>query len=952
MFRLIALLLLTANLVFGQDQVSKILKPSRISPSFDNQNVGFFQHDGDTYMVEDYENMNLYKLVNDSFKHVHNFCTNFSFPITSGRYYTYSDDVGYMIIVDTIYYRFRYNQIEVIDLINNKTLYYRDLADDGLRFANNMQVLNDSTIFFDFRYDEYVLDIKNDILKQAPSLGDIRWPHFMQDLFIKFEGGRIDGHYAFSGVEKSAEISNSNLIASCIAQYDDLFFALDSNSVLHRVDYNFDHTSYPIDLDSLELVRDIIVNGTKLIVSKINANRFGVEVFDWRRNIRLQDFVLTDLRYGEDTPSITLNRDRDSTFNILGYWKDYSSGDDPRLGSFCLIDHLDNSFIPLTEYMSYAARYTAKRLQNDIYFHAVVEGGWSPQQSSIMHYDYSQKIISKHYVNGSTAYDMVLGPQIEGKILLAAESWDLAAGLYFFKPENGFEMINSGHINYKTGLTNLVDVATLDDELFFSTDEGFYRCNNSTQSLFEIPYFKPAYDDRGRRPILNLEDQLVVGFTDESSVTFNHFDKNTGQLSSQQFMHEMLFNYNFFRIGSRLFTGPHSSIYKCYDPISKTLTDLEGPKNYGIKEIFEGQTFNLIIDHGQNFKTLHNHELHVNNIDLAQVKSTTATTGPEDIFYLGVNDSVGNYHVHSLNTDLEIENLATGNGTILAMQTQNEGSPISVALISDNDFSKIIYLNNQSLEEETLPVNVDVINDVSNGAVALSSDDAYLVLIEGEAPAVHPKPMNTELIKSVILDSTVLFIAAASENIHISKFGLRSKEWQNISIPTCKEFGYKEIEVIHEDFILLSAQCGLGYEPYIINLDKMEFSLVKDIYPEGNHSRPMHFTTTKNHVYFTAELPNKSRQWFKMDISNPSKIVQVEHNNAINVYPNPSADHIRLDEDIKDLYINNINGYKVLHIKAYSAGQRIDTDSLVPGTYIITGQLSNLSSVQIKFVKS
>lgn len=124
--------------------------------------------------------------------------------------------------------------------------------------------------------------------------------------------------------------------------------------------------------------------------------------------------------------------------------------------------------------------------------------------------------------------------------------------------------------------------------------------------------------------------------------------------------------------------------------------------------------------------------------------------------------------------------------------------------------------------------------------------------------------------------------------------------------------------------------------------------IVEDLYPGESSSNPGNFLVVDNRLYFTAKTPQYGEELFYIDApafsrSTPSNLV---------VYPNPATSELNVDisdeyKGVKDIYVYNLLGQKVLQYDVLTNDVNMDVSSLTPGIYIV--QLDN--GLSAKFIK-
>ena len=119
--------------------------------------------------------------------------------------------------------------------------------------------------------------------------------------------------------------------------------------------------------------------------------------------------------------------------------------------------------------------------------------------------------------------------------------------------------------------------------------------------------------------------------------------------------------------------------------------------------------------------------------------------------------------------------------------------------------------------------------------------------------------------------------------------------------------------------------------------------------PQG--SEPSNFMLLDNELFFTAETTYAGRQLWRADSKNLTAIAPLSNGDRLNVYPNPTADHLYLDSEgrsIKSLQLFTING-QLIPLQGQSSNS-LHVAHLPPGLYILMIESEGKTFIR-KFIK-
>jgi ELWxxDGT repeat protein len=130
-------------------------------------------------------------------------------------------------------------------------------------------------------------------------------------------------------------------------------------------------------------------------------------------------------------------------------------------------------------------------------------------------------------------------------------------------------------------------------------------------------------------------------------------------------------------------------------------------------------------------------------------------------------------------------------------------------------------------------------------------------------------------------------------------------------------------------------------------------TMVADLYPGQQGVNPQNLLSWNGAIYFSGQHPNQGLELWKYDPALTEADAQLASSPRVQVYPNPSGDHLYLESALPpgDLHIHNVLGQtSIVETVEVSVGKyKVNTTGLAPGIYQFFGSL-NKAQVTGSFV--
>lgn len=168
------------------------------------------------------------------------------------------------------------------------------------------------------------------------------------------------------------------------------------------------------------------------------------------------------------------------------------------------------------------------------------------------------------------------------------------------------------------------------------------------------------------------------------------------------------------------------------------------------------------------------------------------------------------------------------------------------------------------------------------------------------------------------------------------------------------QIGLSSAKVLN-GFLYFSANNGTtGGELWKTDGTEAGTTLVADLYAGADGSSPFDFTVFNGNIFFRAESESAGVELWSCVAATPSSLADVEQNNRVSVFPNPSSGilNIELSDAINtELVVYNAIGQKVFVKNIHQKITTIDLNKLVDGVYSVHLKSGNAVSIKKVILK-
>lgn len=949
-------------LLHAQEQVTDIQYFGVNEPTALSGKAGFAFIDGQHYFLQDHDSLVISKFENGSL-------TGYAVipkpekKIKSHRILVPNRSL--FEIRDGKYYRFFINSVQVIDIKEGIETFHYDFEKDGFVTMVPNAIHDDNLYFRGNRYNQvsnYSLNTKTGVLSSVHLPSGREYTTYLLQYIPGVEAGKKLYLYdALQNKENLVYESQSGLQLSTFNGGDSTLAFVENTGELSIIDHLLNITYTGCTLQKATDLKAFRLEGKKLIAVFYNPDgplQDIIKVFDIESCNEVLSFITETRQNYANNLRFNFNENNDTRFTIFGYFGENPT-DGFSQGLYYVIDHEKNRFTPINN-LSQIVSYTPFVFEDAVYCIGV-DGSFWGSRNYILKHDLSNSQSKKLFPEGQNITNhAVLGYLLENQIVTAANTIQETPALWKLKREEEFLPIQSIDFRINLGVHVIDKIFPLTDRLYFNNKAGIYSVLNEgrPELLFNNPPLIMGFGT-GNLPVTTYNNLIAFCEFSGNRTIFKVLDTSNGKLDSLA-LNENYAGGAIVPAGPFIFfsKGNNNSELQYFDLRNKAIKSYSWLPWMIDNNMFRGKkravylerlTFGWLnavhlIDYETDF---------LDDLSIDFNRQVEIIPGYDDSFYF-IDQGIGseNSRIRVLRKDGTLSTIYNGEGNYYTSLNyrRDEKSPVTIInLIHKNQTSVFVVDNAEMTESLSLP-HTHSVNTTPN--ILANFGDKFIIRTR-ESDGFHfwfyrafsepekiEEPNNKTLLFSGVTDSLALLLFRSNDSsLTLIKYDHKNRLIQVIENPESEcdfLWAVNQSITIDDSRFLLSAYCYEGSEPWILDAENNKFTLLSDINPGIASGNPSNFIRYKDWIYFTSNIKDNSRQWFRYLLDSPSSVVEPIpiKSKSLTVYPSPASDMIHFDQDFEEINFYNAQGQSVQVARKYIAGQSIQFGHLDIGIYL------------------
>ena len=948
----------------SQEQVSDI----KYSGTFERTNIegkiGFTEIDGVQYLLQENDSILIYKW--DSQKFV---------PYSSIKV---GQEKNQRILINpnrslfefrnNRYYRFYENGLQVIDIVNSRIV--ADYPDITSQTFLPTEITNERLYFTTSQFGS----LPNSYLELSTnSIHNLQLPETRTNysqlghLISGLKNGKdIYIYNALTNKDTWIYTLTDGIFNATVSRADTTFVFIAKNGTILKIDRNLKLTVTKCKIENLSKTLRISVHGDKLIVvydDGIDNNQDLVIVKNVLDN-KVEMSFLTKVRqpYIKELHFIP-NEYHDKNFFILGYSGQPDIPDSPIQGLYYILDFNNKKEI-LIENVTSIKNHTPIKINDAICFVALHHNGMGYFEDFVK-INLSNLEKFEFNPNAFRPETVVLGYPFDNDLIFSFNSIfkNDSTQVIRLQENNNYILVNDISFLYNVGVASINNIIKTNNNLIFSNEVGIYNLDNDANMVLEtdkISYFSTGFIFK--REIAYFENKICLFIKDKVNPMYIIIDLATHKIDTVKVFQGSFSQSAVLALGPLLLYNPYTAGAQLhiYDLQTNTLQvsheyanltwrtlDVKTSEKFAIT--LQNTTVNKKVPYKLNLETKE-----IKKLDFEFHKNVQVYFGGENSFYfINYFNNSDSFDIHLLNQKDEFRLLYRGLRkkfwTVNFSKSPNQN--ISFMSVAINNAESILITDNleqtsiQVIKNINLAQNIKTFNDVGLLSTSYEFNNKYW-LCNGMKPLVDISSIqNSKLLFSDVNDSlATVVLKSGTKTFFVSydyKYSFESiTEVDNEFEDFCNLAPYHTYFPLNNKEYLIRTSCNQGAEPYILDIANMKMKLLSDINTGTASSSPSDFVKFGDWVYFTATIPDKSRQWFRVSTGSTSHTIEQVSNQfvSLNIYPSPAHDVIHLNHTLEEVSITDINGQVVYKSSVYLSHQPIDISRFYSGYYFVFGK--------------
>lgn len=974
MIRSILFLCLISCGLYAQEQVSDIVYEGVYDETNVERSVGFAMIGGTQYMLEEKDSLVISIFEEDSFRH-HGTMASFDckLKVAIGSNYNRS----FFSIVGDKYYRFYKDGFQIIDIDDLVVDYEFDFTQAGYDAYIPSGVTEERLYFYSNSGNTRIyfsLEFESDTIEYLPLPSGFPVLQDGNDFFVA-EFDKISYYNAVEGVDSIIYSTGLGIHHFSFSEQDTTFVVFHDDGTIAKIDKDFSTLTIDCTLFDSDEVKDLKVNGDKLIsvynVSSGGIIRDSIFVTDIKTCTEDFSFLSGEIKSSSNDFRFVKGSDNSRDYSIVGYrGQDFADGLNE--GEYYLIDHERNQVVTIPT-ISEVRPYTSFKKDDMVYFCGQNDSFWGATQY-IIKVDLLWSEAKKLGPPDAESWpSLSIGYHEGDELICAFNHFQEDPAVWKISKNEDFERVQDLNFDYNLGVEYISDIVPMEDRLYFSNNSGLHSILHEDRSdyLFEVPpYHFPSFWNWSA--IAVHEEKIGLGYFGEDLPQFITINTVTGEKDT--LVGPELDYPKTKAVGPLIFfnRGVSSDELMYFDLKSGTietlpqLTSLSSRLVIGTDKSFYFRDFTLgndkcfFIDHYTNEFV---------ELDLTVSSSASVFKGHDDSFYVVDRGENGvDISISIVRSDKSVEVIYEGEGEFSYDSfNTDEKSKVKMFLLNTDDGRMIVVANDlvstDVREIETSSVltsNARIIcdrrNSVMISARTLDGTKYWIYNAFGPPVEVHTKMDEYEDFVFMTRDYAGILFIEEDGSSFLLRHQLNSGETTYMEDITGEynniRFG-NGAQLNESEFLLSASSHQMGWEPWVLDFEEGTVEPIVDFYPGKVSSHPSNFVHYKEWIYFVLRMKGGARQWFRMatDLSTHTIEEVVGANTDLHIYPSPALNIIHIDEYLKTYKLYDVNGILIGEGSNYSSGQPIDIQHLSVGNYILIGEDKDARSVVGRFGK-
>lgn len=968
-FLLLLTLYLLQTCLWSQEQVSNIEFKSISEPTNIITNVGFALYNGEQYMIEEKDSVVISKYNGSTFiPH-----KTISDKKCWARFFTYiNPNRSLFEIHDQYYYRFSREGVEVIDIEKGIIVKELDVSAQDIIFYSPLQIFQDKLYFtgiVDNVFQNYKFEMNTGHLSQIIMPTNRTKQFYHTNYMIGIENNKNIYFYNMDeGRDSLLYQSNDTILSINTSLKDSTIWYLENNGKISKIDKNLQNYQSSCTISNLDKLRSINIDAENVILIYNNSNNgttytYKVEINNFTTCNNDMSFVTGIVPSYAVGVSFVKNENPHDSISIFGFYGGNPT-DGFNDGLFYIIDYSKKSYKAI-EHISNVLYYTPFIENNNLYFVGAYSSFWGSNYNFIKYNLSAATIQSLQPFPQSTPLFAKLGFSSGNKFICSSNQSEDDPTIWNLNDDNSFAEIQKLNYASNLGVDHVVSSTIFNDKIYFVCNGGLYSMKNSSTPEILFPNSTKKPNAFYNVPIATYKTKIAIPLPTEEFHKFVTIDTKDNSVDTFR-DNNVRFREFDYASGPFIFysKGNGNDTLNAFD--LKTNSILKFPQipyiitSWILRGIEKTVVFNR---DGGDIIRIDNETNKTEYFEMDMGYHGNYSVGSNNSFYF-MNQRIqpNKNQLILLKNNGEIKTLYEGHALLTKNSFFND-LPYNIACLREPGDSIIIIANDTESTIKSSIVHTayeEPIIAYKLGKLLLKTKDTegtkyrlyrlFNPLVDIDIP-IHNSIMFSEFSD----DSTLIMILAKGTDIIFYSYNINSNTSTERLLDKnhCDYLNLQKGIRLNSTEYLFSIGCDYNYEPWLFDKEKLEFTQLNEINPGFESSFPDNFIRFEDWIYFTATKKDKSNQWFRVNASLSSKVVEVEkpkvHN--LKIYPIPAINEIKIDEDLNEIYIFSTHGIKIYSKIDYVKNDPINITFLSSGNHILVGKNGKNEIVVGKIIK-
>lgn len=968
--KLTFLFLLFSAFLISQEQVSEINTPAVNKVTNIGSKIGFAQIGNVDYMLIENDTLSIYKWNGHTFI-LDSEIEAYDFKFPNGL--RLDPNRSQLEIRNGKYYRFYYNAMEIVDIVSGTVEFLYDGGENGYSNIYPTELV-DERLYFNAWEDRVRRNKRLDVSTgKIEDLGETPRPSLKQigDIQFQISDSIISLENLWLADQNRSSFFTNGILNVHLSRSDSSFVVLDGAGELYQLKLNGVQEKYDCKIDNLENLSSMRLAGDKLILSNEFGSNVRFRVINLITCEQEQSFNINVTDDFATHVSFITNETGDKDFTIVGVNGVHpADGWDP--GFFYIIDHVNKREVQ-TPKITGVLHHTPFRIDNSVFFIGFNSSFWTGQLDVILQYDMNSGQIIEHVPEGDQLSHATLGYFRDGKLFCATNTIHEEVKVLQLDQTGKFNEIMKASFLNNEGITDFRDIKALEDKIYFLTIAGFYSVDDHDETILKFDY----------NPLISNTRDVLLGVTlhtykdkisfitndAERHPHFHVYDLTTGKLNTHIDSTVSTSLNSVDPAGPFYFysNGTKADTLKIFDIRDGSIIEFsELP--YAVAE-FGRENAAFFFYRFDGTEHMYSIDYESKNIELHQFdfkSSNQIVSGRAGVDYF-IDQENGQIRIRRMKSVTDIETIYDGPGSLMEFKRDKDSDFSFFSLRLSWPNVRIIVDDSQKTEMHDIIFRHDNNHDspivaIDDDKVVLFSniDDSVQFKILKAFEGIDDIDYDTEKANFTYADLSedegTFFIFDEHDSLVVMTYNLETQDTQFRKMWTgCDPCTIYEGIRINKNKFLISWFGRSPYEgePRIVDLAMDSLYLLADLNTRDNWpSYTNNYIRFKDWIYFTANLREGDRQWFRLlATDNTTNIEAVKIDNIISPFPNPTTGSISINRDYETMSIFSLDGTELYKMKNVNAESSIDVSQLGIGTFLLLAIDKNGNHFSGKIVK-